>query len=195
MHDVLNAHHCLDAIYSHSMTCFPFCGLLNCFVQRGLLLCSNSKPRYLSICQTGGMDGTVAPGSLHGKTLTPQCALHVKWIAIKHCFLPQSALSGPPFKPCFLKSTDGTEQRYFKLHLPRIKQLVELHGGSMHITSRPGVGTTVSLALPVYDATLHASSGSERKWQKGEPAKQVGDPQEKGSGRFASCSKLHSQDS
>ena len=43
-----------------------------------------------------------------------------------------------------------------RLTLPRIKQLVELHGGQLRVTSRPGVGTKVTFTLPVYDATLHA---------------------------------------
>jgi signal transduction histidine kinase len=90
----------------------------------------------------------------------------------------QKALSGPPFRPKHRADTlDSTEQQqHFKLRLPRIKQIVELHGGEMHITSRPGVGTTVNLTLPVYDATLHRAS---TEWQRD----QQGGDSEQGSNR------------
>lgn len=50
----------------------------------------------------------------------------------------------------------------FRLRLSRIKQLVELHGGSFQVSSRPGVGTTVNFTLPVYDATLHMREPAAR---------------------------------
>jgi hypothetical protein len=42
-------------------------------------------------------------------------------------------------------------------------ELVELHRGSMHVTSWPGAGTTVNMTMPVYDAALHHASTA---WQQ-----------------------------
>lgn len=42
------------------------------------------------------------------------------------------------------------------LGLPLAKQLIELHGGRLHIESEPGIGTTVSVILPAERVLQHA---------------------------------------
>lgn len=78
------------------------------------------------------------------------------------CRVLQRVLSRPAVKEA-AADEDGSEAEprshpSFRLRLSRIKQLVELHGGSLHVVSRPGAGTSVNFTLPVFDATLHSSS-------------------------------------
>jgi signal transduction histidine kinase len=45
------------------------------------------------------------------------------------------------------------------LGLPLAKALIELHGGSLDLQSRPGLGTTVTLRLPASRAVAHGGHG------------------------------------
>jgi signal transduction histidine kinase len=49
------------------------------------------------------------------------------------------------------RQVDGSSTRRYQgagVGLPLAKQLIELHGGSLSIASRPGVGTTITIRLP-----------------------------------------------
>jgi two-component system sensor histidine kinase ChiS len=66
------------------------------------------------------------------------------------------------FEP--FKSLEGDEHRGFGLGLPIAKQLVELQGGMLSVTSTLGVGSTFTFTLPIADqrseATLILSNSS-----------------------------------
>ena len=51
----------------------------------------------------------------------------------------------------FMQVSSGTTRRYqgTGLGLSLVKGLAELHGGEMRIPSQPGVGTMVTVRLPV----------------------------------------------
>src|SRR5262245_12801255 len=59
------------------------------------------------------------------------------------------------FEPLFTTKNFGVG-----LGLPTVRQIVELHGGSIHIDSAPGAGTTVTIRLPRSDATKAASGAA-----------------------------------
>jgi signal transduction histidine kinase len=53
------------------------------------------------------------------------------------------------FEPLFTTKSIGTG-----LGLPTVKQIVEQHGGEIHITSTPGKGTAVHIRLPLADPAM-----------------------------------------
>ncbi|KRE73909.1 ATP-binding protein [Paenibacillus sp. Soil750] len=60
------------------------------------------------------------------------------------------------FEP--FKSLEGSQQRGFGLGLPIAKQLVELQGGTLSVTSTPGVGSTFTFTLPISEQRRDATS-------------------------------------
>jgi signal transduction histidine kinase len=52
------------------------------------------------------------------------------------------------FTPYFTTKNRGDEQRGFGLGLSICRKVVQIHGGSLKLTSQPGKGTTVSIDLP-----------------------------------------------
>ncbi|NQX63728.1 ATP-binding protein [Paenibacillus qinlingensis] len=59
------------------------------------------------------------------------------------------------FEP--FKSLEGAQQRGFGLGLPIAKQLVELQGGTLSVTSTPGVGSTFTFTLPISEQRREAT--------------------------------------
>ena len=52
------------------------------------------------------------------------------------------------FTPYFTTKNRGDEQRGFGLGLSICRKVVQIHGGSLKITSQPKKGTTVNIDLP-----------------------------------------------
>ncbi len=59
----------------------------------------------------------------------------------------------------FRSHTVGARHRGVGLGLSIVKALVELHGGSVHIDSAPGEGTTVTCAFPIHAVALQPTAG------------------------------------
>ena len=59
------------------------------------------------------------------------------------------------FEPLFTTKNFGVG-----LGLPTVRQIVELHGGSIHVDSAPGTGTTVTIRLPRHGAATAASDAA-----------------------------------
>ncbi len=107
----------------------------------------NAMTKILAILLNNGVKYTPAGGTVTVRSRTAQgmLALSVEDTGVG---IPPEALSrlGNPFEQADLKLNNG--MRGSGLGLAIARSLVELHGGTMRISSKPDVGTTVLVQLP-----------------------------------------------
>ncbi len=107
----------------------------------------NALVKILAILLNNGVKYTPAGGTVNVRALSGQGGLSLS-VEDTGVGIPPEALSrlGNPFEQADLRLKNG--MRGSGLGLAIARSLVELHGGTMRITSKPDVGTTVLVKLP-----------------------------------------------